>query len=305
MSTIETRQQSAPISETGRVWIWSGWRRLLQRLGLLAAVTVGVGLVYLLVIEPWHMNWGATAAEIQQTWPGDKPNAHYVTTHAVTIQAPPEAIWPWIVQMGQGRGGLYSYELLENLAGSDLHNADRLHPEWQHLEVGDAIRPVPEGYLGLTDSPKYTVVAIKPNQFLVLDLFGTFILEPINEQATRLIVRQNGNSALEAMEPFNFIMGWRMMLGIKERVEGSLRPSLFDVVEVALWAVAFIASGLAGLWVLVQREWQRPFVALVSVIAILLLLIFGRPPLWVSILLDMSIFIALVWAWLAKGKRLT
>ena len=131
---------------------------------------------------------------------------------------------------------------------------------------------------------------------LIGEVFGTFILNPIDEQTTRLIVRQSGNSALEAMEPFNFIMGRRMMLGIKERAEGALRPSLWDVIEVILWAVAFIASVVAGLWVLVRREWWQPLVMLVGAIAILLLLIFGRPPLWVSMLLDMSILIALAWA---------
>jgi hypothetical protein len=146
------------------------------------------------------------------------------------------------------------------------------------------------------DSPKYTVIAIEPNRFLVLDVFGTFILDPADEQATRLIVRQSSNSAIEAMEPFNFIMGRRMMLGIKERVEGSLRPPMFDVVEVALWAAAFVASAVAGIWVLVRREWRQPFVVLVGAVAVLLLLFFGRPPLWVSVLLDVSIFIALVWA---------
>jgi hypothetical protein len=283
------------MSDIGGAGIRPEWGRLLQRLGLLAVVTLGIWLVYYLVIEPWHMNWGATPAEIQQTWPGDKPNAQYVTTHAVAIHTSPEAIWPWIVQMGQGRGGLYSYELLENLAGSDLHNADRIHPEWQHLEVGDAIRPVPDGYLGLADSPKYTVVAIEPNRFLVLEVFGTFILDPIDERTTRLIVRQSSNSALEAMEPFNFIMGRRMMLGIKERAEGSLRRPVFDVVEVALWAVALMASVVAGIWVLVRREWWQPLVVLIGAIAIFLLLLFGRPPLWIGVLLDMIIFIALVW----------
>lgn len=292
-STVETRPQAIPMRDPGRVWTRPGWRHLLQRLGLLIAVTLAVGLVYVLVIEPWHMNWGATAAEIGQSWPGDKPDAPYVTTHAVTIFAPPEAIWPWIIQMGQGRGGLYSYEFLENLAGSDLHNADRIHPEWQHLEVGDAIRPVPEGYLGLADSPRYTVAAIEPNRFLVLDVFGTFILDPIDEQTTRLIVRQNANSALEAMEPFNFIMGRRMMLGLKERAEGSLRPAGWDVVEVGLWAVAFIASVVAGSWVLVQRRWRQPFVLLAGAIAILLFVFFGRPPLWISLLLDVTILVAL------------
>jgi hypothetical protein len=127
--------------------------------------------------------------------------------------------------MGQGRGGLYSYEVLENLAGSDLHNADRIHPEWQHLAVGDVIRPVPEGYLGLADSPTYTVAAIEPNRAVVFQGWAAFILEPVDQQTTRLIVRSRGASPLASMEPFNFIMGRRTMLGIKECAEGTLRAS--------------------------------------------------------------------------------
>jgi hypothetical protein len=269
--------------------------RLVRRLGLLVAVTLSVALMYAWVIQPWHMHWGATPAEIQQTWPGDQPTAPYVTTRAVTIDAPPEAIWPWIVQMGQGRGGLYSYEVLENLAGSDLHNADRIHPEWQHLAVGDVIRPVPDGYLGLADSPEYTVAAIEPNHFLILDGFATFVLDQIDEQTTRLIVRGSSTSPFESMEPFNFIMGRRMLLGVKERAEGTLHTSALDIAEVLSWMLAFAASVIAGIWVLVRRAWLQPLALLVAAIASLLLLLFWRPPLWAGGLLDVSLIVALVW----------
>ena len=62
----------------------------------------------------------------------------------MTIHAPPSGIWPWLVQMGQGRGGFYTHEWIENLLGADIHNADRVVSAWQRLEVGDKIRLTPE-----------------------------------------------------------------------------------------------------------------------------------------------------------------
>jgi hypothetical protein len=61
-------------------------------------------------------------------------------TRALTIQAKAEAVWPWIAQLGQGRGGFYSYDCLENLIGCDIHSADRIVPEWQGIEAGDEVR---------------------------------------------------------------------------------------------------------------------------------------------------------------------
>jgi hypothetical protein len=255
------------------------------RLGALAAVALGVALLHALVLLPWYSNWGATPAEVARAMPGDElaPDAAYVSTRAVTIDAPPEAVWPWLVQMGQGRGGLYSYELLENLAGSDLHNADRIHPEWQRLAVGDAIRPVPEGYLGLAESPKYTVVAIEPNRALVLAVFGTFLLDPVDGRTTRLIMRGRSPSAADAMEPFSFIMARRMLLGIRERAEGAPRPAALDHAEVLTWAVAFGAAAVAAARVVARRRWAGSFLLLV-----------WRPPLWVGLALDAGLVVALL-----------
>lgn len=76
-----------------------------------------------------------------RTLPGDElaPYPAIQSTRAITIAAPPSAVWPWIVQMGQGRGGLYSYERLEKMAGSQIRNANRITPEWQNLKAGDSI----------------------------------------------------------------------------------------------------------------------------------------------------------------------
>ncbi|MDP9464585.1 MAG: hypothetical protein M3P52_08180, partial [Actinomycetota bacterium] len=93
-----------------------------------------------------QLRWGATDAEVAVDLPGDNllPRADLSSTRAITIAAPLVDVWPWIAQMGQGRGGLYSYDFLENLAGCDIHSADRIVDEWQDVAVGDPFRLHPD-----------------------------------------------------------------------------------------------------------------------------------------------------------------
>src|SRR5690349_9989833 len=99
------------------------WLSLL--LGVVVGLTIAV-VVYIALVRPWHMRWGATDDEVRRPLPGDelvaRPKA--LATHAITIRAPAAEIWPWLVQFGQGRGGFYSYDWLENLFGCDIHNVD-------------------------------------------------------------------------------------------------------------------------------------------------------------------------------------
>jgi hypothetical protein len=260
--------------------------RFVFRLGLLAAVGVAVVAAYVAVIEPWHTTWGATSDEIRARWPGDDQatDTTYVTTRAVTIDAAPEAVWPWLVQVGQGRGGLYSYEVLENLVGCDLHNASRIHPEWQKLQVGDVVRPVPERWMGLASTPKWTVTEVEPNAALVLSGFAAFVLEPSGPRSTRLVVHGRARSALAAQEPFSFVMIRRMMLGIKERAEGTRPPAILDVFEAVVWLALFVTSIIAAVWVLLRADWRPAFGLLVTSVAAFLLVLFARPPLGLAVL---------------------
>jgi len=95
--------------------------------------------IYLTVIYPWMANWGSTEAEQQMALPGDEliPHLNGKSTLAITINASPDVVWQWLVQVGQNRAGFYSYTWLANLIGADIHNADEIHPEWQNLGVGD------------------------------------------------------------------------------------------------------------------------------------------------------------------------
>jgi len=210
--------------------------------GLFAAGSAGLA-IYLLAIKPWHRRWGATDEEVERPMLGDEmvPRANFETTRAITIDTPPEAVWPWLVQIGQGRGGFYSYDWLENLTGLDIHSADQILPEHQNPKVGDVIPLEPEG-------SGYTIATLEPDRFLLLytGAKGLGVLEQFFAQAdaastwafelvaldgkrARLIVRWRARWNLRKslttfliglpLDPIEFIMEQKMMRGIKQRAE--------------------------------------------------------------------------------------
>lgn len=190
-----------------------------------------------------YNRWGADSEECRAGMPGDElvSKPRLGSTRAITIDAPPDAVWPWLVQIGQGRGGLYSYDALENLVGLDIHSADDILPAHQHLAPGDVIR------LGKPGSPCFRVVSVDPGRSLVL-----ISADPATQQAattpvragtgaswqwvlhavgdgsvTRLVSRQRNTHPRRQrllwrlVEPVGFVMERRMLLGIKERAERS------------------------------------------------------------------------------------
>jgi hypothetical protein len=192
--------------------------------------------------------WGSTDEEAAADMPGDEivGQARYRSTHAVTIDAPASGVWPWLVQMGQGRGGLYSYDLLENLLGLDIHSAQEIDADLQTLALGDVVRLVPEG----TEPPlRFTVVRLNPPSLLVLGPSGTrseafakrlpypcwtFRLTPIGAGSCRLVVRFQADfvptplgllAYKYLLQPVHFVMERKMMLSIKERAERGSHPA--------------------------------------------------------------------------------
>src|SRR3990170_5394959 len=111
----------------------------MKKLLAAAVLVAALGETYRRFLREPILTWGATADEAVRRLPGDEllENADLVATRAMTIQAPASAVWPWLVQMGPGRGGAYTYDWIENLLGIDIHSADRILPEFQQLEVGD------------------------------------------------------------------------------------------------------------------------------------------------------------------------
>lgn len=216
--------------------------------------------VYWFGIHSWMANWGSTEAEQQMILPGDDLISHLSgkSTKAITIHAPPDIVWQWLVQIGQGRAGFYSYDWLANLTGADIHSADEIHPEWQHLAVGDGWRTVPPDYLGdLGKDAVSPVLLIEPGRVLVLEMFGAHVLLPIDEGSTRLIVRGESGSSnfLTAMivDPIVFTMERRMLRGLKARAEG--RPDAPAELTV-IAQIGWISAGIivAALFVINRRS---------------------------------------------------
>jgi hypothetical protein len=161
------------------------------------AASVGALLpwAYVLIARPWHLRWGATDEETRKALPGDGLVPQPVTqmTRALTVDAPPGEVWPWMVQLGAGRGGLYSYDWLENLAGLGIHSVDRIVPELQDLEKEEILPLEASSGTGLT------VAEIVPERAIVLHLpelrpersvlSWAYVLEPLGQSATRLIFR--------------------------------------------------------------------------------------------------------------------
>jgi hypothetical protein len=202
------------------------------------------GAVLISVLRARMQRWGATDDEVGEALPGDDRVRHadFVTTRAVTIAAEPAAVWPWIVQMGQGRGGMYTYDWLENMGGLDMHSADDILPEWQGLKMGDMV-PLEPGGSG------YQVVALEPERVLVLHVDESspgmmgremaraggastwaWTLRRAPGGGTRLVVRWRQRYGWRWRDPFalalrlmlnpvEFVMERRMLLGIRQRAE--------------------------------------------------------------------------------------
>jgi hypothetical protein len=209
----------------GLMW-WLGWPGgLAAALGLLAVLAA----LYVWVIKPWHMRWGATDEEATRAMPGDEliPGAGSAT-RAVTIAATPDDIWPWLVQLGYGKAGWYSYDWIDN----DFRpSADRVLSEFQNLQVGDKILMMPEmGFVvDSIDQPRSIVSVLEDGSTSwCLGLYR------VDDGGTRLVSRWRPKFDLTPAtfflmalsEPGTFIMEQKMLRTIRDRVEAAptIRP---------------------------------------------------------------------------------
>jgi hypothetical protein len=202
------------------------------RLGLWSTAAVLAPLAAAHVLLPWYIRIGTTESERGSPLPGDDIVPHPKTGYTVgmTIHAAPSAIWPWLVQMGQGRGGFYTHEWIENLLGADIHNADRVVSAWQRLEVGDKIRLTPDPYLG-QPGQLMTVAEIQPERALVLrqtlpngsPASWAFLLRTEGHGRTRILMRRRGGGPTlfdRVMAPGYALMDRGMLHGLRQRAEG-------------------------------------------------------------------------------------
>jgi hypothetical protein len=219
-----------------------------MRIRFLALVGLGalasLPITWVTWLRPRVRAWGARPNDTCRPLPGDEivPDPEIVHTRAISIGAPREAVWPWLLQLGQGRGGLYSYDWLENALGCDIHSVDRIVPELQDLRVGDVVS------LRKGDMPAFVLQAIDPGRSIVLvardpatggpahadpavpmsvDESWAIVLEPDGDGRSRLLARsrrRTRDAALDrlfwaAVETASLPMERRMLIGIRDRAE--------------------------------------------------------------------------------------
>lgn len=223
------RWASEPVPDDHPVGAITRRRRITNGFAIATLVYVAVVVLF----RPVYVSWGTTPAERSMALPGDDlvSVARYRVDHGVTIRAPAESVWPWLVQIGQDRGGFYSYDWLERLFGDDVHNADRIHPEWQALHSGDRVRATQRDYLWGVSDFSWKVLDVVPGRAIVLEGWGAFVLVPVDDSTTRFLIRTRGDGrpsmaglllgpvSVFGFEPAHFIMQRAMMYGIRDRAE--------------------------------------------------------------------------------------
>ncbi len=228
----------------------------MTRIGILAGGGLLAALGALVGPRLWRrmLDWGATAEEVHRPLPGDEllPDADLVATRAISITAPSAEVWPWLVQIGVGRAGAYSWDWLDRLFGLDMRSSRRIVPELQGLAVGDVI-PVANDGTGLR------VQVIEPERVLATRTDDgtwawTWVLEPAGDGSTRLISRtrmSTSRSSLPArvatwllLVPASWVMERRMLLGLRDRAEGREDPAA-GVSSTAAGAARALATEIA------------------------------------------------------------
>ena len=209
--------------------------------GNLARVAGAAALLY--AARRYYRNWGTTKEECAMHLPGDelvrRPSVQ--STEGVWIDAPPASVWPWLVQIGQDRGGVYSFETIENLIGLDYNTANRIHPEWQRLSPGDTIRFAPDGWMGLRHGLTLTVEQVVDQSTLVLrgsppgfpwETVWSFHLLPRWQDRCRLLIRTRTRLrhpgevlGVELAGPLTSMLTRGLLLGIKRRVVEVAMPN--------------------------------------------------------------------------------
>jgi len=192
---------------------------------IIAATVVAGAVVYRRFLRAPILTWGATPDEASRRLPGDEllEEADGVATRAISIDAPPSAVWPWVAQMGPSpRGGAYTYDWIENLLGLNMHSADRVLPEFQDPQVGDGFGYGPNQMSFMRVEPEHVLATQSADGNWV----WTFVIEPASDGTSRLISRNRfrlprlkDRIGMLPMEPASLLMERKMLIGIKQRSE--------------------------------------------------------------------------------------
>ena len=272
-------------------------KRFFAGLGIMVLVLI---LGYL-AIHPWLLRWGATNEEVARVMPGDLD--HIGWTRAITINTTPKQIWPWLVQWGQGRGGWYSYDWLENVFGFDIHTADQILPAYQDLAIGDPIcmsRDFCTSHVTVLESNRWLSWQAEDESGNPVWTF-TFGLFPLDATHTRLIVRESFRSAFMppaavfVLEIPDVVMEQKALHSVKNRAEGIKESVFVTPLEIIVWFTALIVGLTAVVLFANRNDWKMSLGLLIASVAALLSITFLFPPLWLRVVFDVGLLAALTW----------
>lgn len=217
---------------TGRM---AGLRRIGIVLGLAAAAAAALA-----AVRRASLRWGTEEDETTRPLPGDDllETADLQATRAISIDAPREEVWPWVAQLGQNRGGFYTYDWLENLIGCDIHSADVILADRRIRGVGEAVNLHPQVALDVAAFEEGDHLVLRggvgpdgSSQGAPYDFTWAFVLVDRPDGTTRLVVRERyaylepwAAALVETVEFVSFLMSERMLRGIRDRAERSATP---------------------------------------------------------------------------------
>lgn len=256
-------------------------------------------------ISPWTRTYGATPEELNRSYIGDEiisdPNLTW--THGITINAPPEKVWPWIIQIGDTRAAFYSYTFIENMFGDpDLyHNADRIHEEWQNPPIDQGIIA---DFMKIKkyEAGKYMLTGEDMDG---MDWTWLWQIEPAGENNTRLNIRMRiavegqGNMDLlgEAINLSGFVMEKGMLNGLKARAEGRVPPAFEEVLGIIVWLLAFAIGVFAAVLYMKRRNSRSALILGLLVVAVLFVFTYLQPDIIMRVIIDFLLIAGAITAW--------
>ena len=267
------------------------------------SIPIGAVLIFYIFIDPWQSNWGATQIEIERAMPGDdlisEPGISF--TRAITISAPPEEIWPWLLQYGEQRAGFYGYDWFDNRG---IRSSEEIIDEYQDLAVGDDVP--------ISAIVTYIVDSMDENSSMVWkssaeDITGSWSwgLYALNDHETRLITRLRGFRDWTApsilfekfIDAFDIGFMRKSLLGIKQRAEGDITDSYIeDLGEGILWFLSFGQFAAISIFIFRRDHWFGFWQIGVLVAGSFLVIYYLRPPQvigWLFVLISLFALIKL------------
>jgi len=275
--------------------------RVARGVGIVLGTLALAVLFYVAVLRPWQLRWGATDEDLAALLPGDDvvTSPQLTATRAITVNAPPDVVWPWIVQMGSGRAGWYSLDWIDN---DGRASACEVLPAFQTPGAGDKVRMMADGPLWMF------VSTIVPGRHLLLwDGLGAttfvFALVPIDGgAATRVIARLRVGFVPHALwkwfrpviEAGDFLFQRKMLTGLRDRAEGDVPSPEPGWAEAVLWFLALLVAIAAGVGTIACRRWTWPAAVFVAAFVAFVHFLFGQPPIVIGLLIDALLCAGLV-----------